>query len=85
MFKHPDANALQVVQVFSGDGQIVYGTFLTIPENRTTPPDSPTVTFEETRRGVPDAITAWFYPGRSTGHEFIYPEDQATRLAVGSR
>ena len=29
----------------------------------------------------PQAIKVWFYPGISTGHEFIYPRSQAMRLA----
>jgi hypothetical protein len=81
MFKHPDVNDLQVVQVFSRDGLSIYGTFLTIPETRVTPTDSPTVTFEETPRGTPEAIKAWFYADSTTGHEFIYPERQEARLA----
>jgi hypothetical protein len=81
MFKHPDVNDRQVVQVFSQDGQTIYGSFLTIPERRLTPSDQPTVTLEETPAGTPEAIKAWFYPGRTTGDEFIYPEEQAPRLA----
>lgn len=75
MFKHPDTNDRQVVQVFSRDGQTIFGTFLTIPESRLTPSDEPTVTFEETPAGTPETISAWFYPGRTTGDEFIYPEE----------
>jgi hypothetical protein len=75
MFKHPDVNNRQVVRVFSQDGQTIYGTFLTIPESRVNPAESPTVTFEETPRGTPEAIKAWFYPGQTTGQEFIYPEE----------
>jgi hypothetical protein len=85
MFKHPDVNDRQVVQVFSQDGETVYGTFLTIPESRVNPAESPTVTFEETPRGTPEAIKACFYPGRTTGQEFIYPEEQAATLAEASR
>jgi hypothetical protein len=84
MFKHPDVNDLQLVQVFSQDGQTIYGTFLTIPESRPTPTDKPTVTLEETPAGTPEAIKAWFYPGHKTGDEFIYPKDQAAKLAAAS-
>jgi hypothetical protein len=85
MFKHPDVSDSQVVQVFSQDGQTIYGTFLTIPESRPSLRDQPAVTFEETPAGRPEAIRAWFYPDRTTGHEFIYPKDQPTILAQALR
>ena len=31
---------------------------------------------------MPPAIKTWWYPGRSIGHEFIYPKEQARRLAA---
>ena len=30
----------------------------------------------------PPAVRTWWYPGRSIGHEFIYPREQARRLAL---
>jgi hypothetical protein len=30
---------------------------------------------------VPAAIKTWWYPGETTGHEFLYPKTQAVRLA----
>ena len=30
----------------------------------------------------PQAVKVWFYPGRTVGHEFIYPRSQAMRLAA---
>jgi hypothetical protein len=84
MFKKV-TNQQQAVEVFSQDGRKIYGTFLTIPESRGTPTDQPTVTFEETPTGTPEAIKAWFYPDRTTGHEFIYPKEQEARLARSFR
>jgi hypothetical protein len=78
LFKHPNVNDFQVVQVFSQDGRTIYGTFLTIPETRAAE-GSPKVTFAETPRGTPEEIKAWFYPGRTTGHEFIYSASQAAK------
>ena len=37
----------------------------------------------ETASGGPAAIGTWWYPGERTGHEFIYPKEQAHRLARG--
>jgi hypothetical protein len=70
-FRRP-TDDVNLIQVLSQDGRTVYGTFLTISDERSGDMNQPTVTFEETAAGSPEAIKAWFYPGRSTGHEFIY-------------
>jgi hypothetical protein len=36
----------------------------------------------ETVANRPPAVRTWWYPGRSIGHEFIYPREQAQRLAL---
>jgi len=72
IFEHPDIDNVDVVQVLSQNGTTVYGTFLTIPVNRTRETYSPAVRFDERATGAPPAIKAWFYPGRMTGDEFIY-------------
>src|SRR6185503_9660829 len=38
----------------------------------------------ETAAGMPAAIKTWWYPGERTGYEFIYPKDQARKLAQGA-
>jgi hypothetical protein len=35
----------------------------------------------ETPEGTPPAIKTWWHPGERTGREFIYPKEQARRLA----
>jgi hypothetical protein len=42
------------------------------------------ITFMETAVGTPAAIRHWYYPGDRIGHEFIYPKDQAMRIARAS-
>jgi len=79
----PDASR-DVVRVLSRDGSQVYATFFTIPDDRLTPTDQPTVTFAETPAGTPEAIKAWFYAGDRIGHEFVYPEDQAQKIATAT-
>ena len=39
------------------------------------------VTFAERPAGSPQAIKVWYYPGHSTGHEFVYPKVRAVELA----
>jgi hypothetical protein len=69
------------VQVFSKDEKHLYGTFLAVPDERLRPAGRPIVTFEERAADSPEAVKAWFYPGDSTGHAFVYPKPKAVALA----
>lgn len=70
-----------IVQVFNKDENRVHGTFLVIPSHRARPSEKTIIRFEERAAGSPQAIKAWFYPGKSYGHEFVYPEQEAVELA----
>jgi hypothetical protein len=70
-----------IVQVLSEDGRNVHATVLAIPAQRQDPPAEPEIRFMETAANTPPAIRTWWYPGRTIGHEFIYPRSQARRLA----
>ena len=70
-----------VVQIMSEDRTQMLATILAIPAQRQDPPDEPEVRFMEAAANQPPAIRTWWYPGRTIGHEFIYPKDQARRLA----
>ena len=37
--------------------------------------------FEERGEGQPQAIKAWFYPGETSGQQFVYPKRRAVELA----
>jgi hypothetical protein len=71
-----------IVQIMSEGRSQVHATILAIPAQRQDPPDEPEVRFMETAANQPAAIRTWWYPGRTIGHEFIYPKDQARRLAA---
>ncbi|MBK7929985.1 MAG: hypothetical protein IPJ98_21675 [Bryobacterales bacterium] len=43
--------------------------------------DKTVVTFRERPAGQPEALRAWFYPGRNWGEEFVYPKAKAIELA----
>jgi hypothetical protein len=80
-FMHPDcATTGNLLQVSNQDGTEVYGTFLTIPEERTTLTSHSEVVFAEMPAGSPEAIKAWFYPGETTGDGLIYPKHEAARV-----
>jgi hypothetical protein len=74
----------RVVQVLSADGKTAYGQLFSYPAERLEPAATPEVRFMETAKGMPAAIKTWWYPGERTGYEFIYPKDQARRLAQGA-
>jgi hypothetical protein len=70
-----------VVQIFSADEKTVYATILAIPNYRLKATDKTVVTFRERPAGEPEALRAWFYPGRNFGEEFVYPKARAIELA----
>jgi hypothetical protein len=70
-----------IVQVFNQDENRIFGTFLAIPDYHLRPSDKPIIKFAERAAGSPEAIKAWFYPGRNYGHEFVYPKTEALALA----
>jgi hypothetical protein len=71
----------KVIRVSSEDGSKQIAMLLTIPNQMLQPANDPVVMFTETAAGAPHAIKAWFYPGESIGYEFVYPHDQALRIA----
>ena len=58
-----------------------YGHFITISAERPKPSQEAELRFLETPAGQPTAVKTWWYPGERTGREFIYPREQARRLA----
>ena len=81
---NPESSA-RVVQVFSGDGKKAYGMFFSHPAERLEAAKNAEVRFMETAPGAGSAIKTWWYPGERTGFEFIYPKDQARKLAQSSK
>jgi hypothetical protein len=82
VFKLADTHAHRhIVQIFDKEQTRVFGTFIAIPDYRLHPSDKTILRFEERAEGQPQAIKAWFYPGRNYGHEFVYPKNQAVELA----
>jgi len=82
MFKLADSPSNRhIVQVFNKDGSKLYATILAIPDQRLDPADKPVVMFKETAAGSPSAVRAWFYPGNTIGDEFVYPKEQAMKIA----
>src|ERR1035438_1643440 len=82
VFKMLDSQSdRHIVQIFNADETQVYGTILDIPNYRLKATDKTVVTFRERPAGEPEALRAWFYPGRNWGEEFVYPKARAIVLA----
>jgi len=70
-----------IVQIFNKDETTIYATILAIPNYRLKVTDKTVMTFRERPAGEPEALRAWFYPGRNWGEEFVYPKAKAMELA----
>src|SRR5438105_9440962 len=70
-----------IVQIFNKDETTIYATILAIPNYRLKATDKTVITFSERPAGEPEALRAWFYPGRNWGEEFVYPKSKAMELA----
>src|SRR5689334_9896467 len=82
VFKIVDSTSdRHIVQIFSKDELTVYATILAIPNYRLKATDKTVITFRERPAGQPEALRAWFYPGRNWGEEFVYPKARALVLA----
>ena len=74
----------RLVRVSSPDRKTVYATFFALPHGRFAPDDT-IVTFRDRPAGSPVAIKTWFYPGETTGFEFVYPKEHAMAIASATR
>jgi hypothetical protein len=54
----------------------VFATLFTVPAERSETMSDTAITLAEEMAGKPEVFVKWFYPGRTTGHEFIYPQQQ---------
>jgi hypothetical protein len=70
-----------IVQIFNPAEDFLYATILAIPNYRLHPTGKTVITFKEMAAGQPEAIRAWFYPGRDWGEEFVYAKPRAVELS----
>jgi hypothetical protein len=72
---------LHIVQISNRDETHVYTIVLAMANFRLKPTDKTVMTFRERPAGEPEALKAWFYPGRSWGEQFVYARPKAIQLA----
>lgn len=70
-----------IIQVLSQDEKQIHATILAVPAERLEVTGENVVTFRETAAGSTPAMRYWYYPGDRIGHEFVYPKDQAMKIA----
>jgi hypothetical protein len=81
-FRLADTPSRNVVQVLSQDEKQVHGQFLFVQAERPEVSGETVITFRETKEGSTPAVQYWYYPGEKIGKEFIYPKDQAMKIAT---
>jgi hypothetical protein len=81
VFRLADTASRNVIQVLSQDEMQVLGQWLYVPAERREVTGDTVVTFREASADTTPAIQFWFYPGEKIGKEFVYPKDQALRIA----
>jgi hypothetical protein len=69
------------VRIFNADRTMLYATLLTIGAERSKSTDNTVFGLAERGTAQPEAIVTWFYPGETTGHEFLYPKPMRQELA----
>jgi hypothetical protein len=82
VFKLADTPSRNVVQVFDRDEKDIIGQWLFVQAERPEVTGENVIMFRETREGSTPAVQFWYFPGEKIGKEFIYPKDQAQRIAA---
>jgi hypothetical protein len=70
-----------IVQISNQDETHVFALVLAIANYRLKTTDKTVITFRERPAGQPEALKAWFYPGREWGEQFVYERSRAIQLA----
>jgi hypothetical protein len=81
VFRLADTPTRNVVQVLSGDEKDILGQWTFVQAERPRVSEDTVVMFKESPEGTMPAIQYWYYPGERIGKEFIYPKDQAQKIA----
>ena len=75
----------KTVRITDEDGTRTIAVVQTINRERWQETSGTEFTLAEGRGVEPEAIVAWFYPGRTTGHEFVYPAQEEKQLAMAKK
>ena len=82
VFKLADTGSRNVVEVWDKDSKHMIGHWTFVQSERPRVTEETVVMFKETREGATPAVQFWYFPGEKIGKEFLYPKDQAERIAA---
>lgn len=82
VFKLADTPSRNVVQVWDAEEKNMIGHWLFVQAERPEVTSENVVMFKEQPAGTTPAVQFWYFPGERIGKEFIYPKDQALRIAA---
>ena len=82
VFKLADTPSRNVVEVWDREEKKMMGHWLFVQAQRPDVSQETVVMFKETAAGQTPAVHYWYYPGERIGKEFVYPKDQATKIAA---
>jgi hypothetical protein len=76
-----DISQHYLVRIYSADRTVLYATLFAASSERTKATDRTVFGLTERGSAQPQAIVTWFYPGETTGHQFLYPKQMEKELA----
>jgi len=82
VFRLADSPTRNVVQVLDEGEKNILGQWNFVQAERPRVTEETLVMFKETREGSTPAVQYWYFPGEKIGKEFIYPKNQAERIAA---
>jgi Protein of unknown function (DUF2911) len=74
-----------IVRIFNADRSKLYANLLTIPTDRRNATNRTQIEFVVRQHRTPEALLKWYYPGRLTGHEFLYSTRLEKRFAQDAK
>ena len=85
VFKLADTPSRNVVEVWDREEKKMIGHWLFVQADRPEVSQDTVVMFKETAAGTTPAVHYWYYPGERIGKEFVYPKDQAAKIAARTK
>jgi hypothetical protein len=82
VFKLADTPSRNVVEVWDREEKKMIGHWLFVQADRPEVSQDTVIMFKETAAGTTPAVHFWYYPGERIGKEFVYPKDQAAKIAA---
>jgi LPXTG-motif cell wall-anchored protein len=71
----------KIVQFTNADGTKVIATVMAVPDYKVKAVQNVEFTYFQRAEGAPMALKEWFYVGNNYGVEFVYPKNEAYKIA----